>query len=169
MMLVRTQHGWLTLELLIGAMLLALLLSTLTQSVYGVSNINHQRNAMVRTHQAARLANERILYEVRYARTLEVMENNHLQLTKNDGEKVRIHLGGMTNPKTLYLVIDRTQATPPGGEAVCPLTEDIVTGWKIIPQPSRENPCGIYFELILWQPGMPHSITLKSSAAMMAR
>ena len=134
-----SKQGFTLLELLIGITLSIILLSGMLRffsTSINLWNIEKNRTSM---QQTARLAVDRIMKDIRYAQGIQLNHPSSLKITKMNGETNTFQLGGALHENTLYMIIDKTGATPIGGISTNPLTENVVTNLLFMPYPHSAN------------------------------
>jgi hypothetical protein len=89
--------------------------------------------------QTARIAMDTIVREIQYAHQITFKNISSLVVTKINGEKNTLQLGGGLHSKTLYIIIDKTKVIPAGGISSNPITENLVTDLQFTPYPQSEN------------------------------
>lgn len=133
------QHGVTLIELIIGMTLAIILLSGML-SLFSTQltswAIEKNRTGL---QQTARIAVDKMMREIRYAQDMSLNNTHSLKITKSSGEINTFQLGGELHVNTLYLIIDKTHAIPPGGSSTNPITENIVTNLLFTPYPSSTN------------------------------
>lgn len=132
---VTLQRGFMLIELMICITLAILLLSGMFRLFSTNLTIWTKENHHSAIEQTARIAIDKIMREIRYARSIRLNDTNSLTIIKISGEINTFQLGSGTHAKTLYMIIDKTAAIPAGGISANPITENIVTSLLFTPYP----------------------------------
>lgn len=93
----------------------------------------------INMEQTARIAVDTIVRETRYAQKISLNHTGSLTITKISGEINTFQLGSGFHSNTLYIIIDKKNATPVGGISTNPITENIVTNLLFTPYPDLAN------------------------------
>lgn len=132
------QHGLTLIELIVSTSLMLILLIGIVDLFSGSIKIWILNKNQTQIQQAARIAMDTIVREIRYAHQITFKSPSSLVITKENGQNNTLQLGGGFNAKTLYIIIDKTKAIPAGGVSSNPITENLVTNLQFIPYPQNE-------------------------------
>lgn len=130
------QHGLTLIELVIGITLILCLLSSTVNLFSGSLKVWTFGKQQSQLNQTARIAMDSIVKDIRYAQQITLKNTSSLVVTKVNGETRTFQLGEGLHSKTLYVLIDKTKAIPPGGISSSPITENLVTDLQFV---QREN------------------------------
>jgi prepilin-type N-terminal cleavage/methylation domain-containing protein len=134
-----TQHGLTLIELIIGMSLMLTLLTGIIDLFSGSIKVWISGKNQTYIQQTARIAMDTIVREVRYAHQITFKSTSSLVVTKENGQRNTLQLGGGLNSRTLYIIIDKTKVIPAGGISSNPITENVVTDLQFTPYPQNEN------------------------------
>lgn len=133
------EQGLTLLELLIGITLTIFLLPGMLNLFTTSITIWNTEKSRTNLQQTARIAVDKVMREIRYAQDISLNHTKSLIITKLNGETNTFQLGEGLHSNTLYMITDKTKATPAGGISTNPLTENIVTNLVFIPYPQETN------------------------------
>jgi prepilin-type N-terminal cleavage/methylation domain-containing protein len=126
------QHGLTLIELVIGMALILCLLSGIVGLFSGSLKVWLFGKQQSHLNQTARIAMDSIVKEIRYAQQITLKNTSSLVVRKVNGEIRTLQLGEGLHSKTLYVIIDKTKAIPPGGISSSPITENLVTNLQFV-------------------------------------
>lgn len=135
----RSERGFTLIELIIYMTVTVILLSgmlSLFSAALTIWTVEKSRTSM---QQTARIAVDKVMRELRYAKELSLNSAHSLRITKLSGETDTFQLGGGLHESTLYMIIDKTRAIPAGGMSTNPITENVVTNLRFTPYPDTNN------------------------------
>jgi len=135
----RSEQGFTLLEVMIGISLMMVLLPGMLNLFSTSINIWNIENNHTNMQQSVRIAVDKIIRNIRIAQGINLNHPQSLTVTKLNGETNTFQLGGGLHEKTLYMIIDKTQAIPLGGISTNPLTENVVTDLVFAPYPDSAN------------------------------
>jgi len=158
-----SERGFTLLELMIGMTCTIILLSgmlSLLSTSLTIWTVEKSRTSM---QQTARIAVDKVMRELRYAKALNLTNSQSLTITKLSGEINTFQLGGGLHGSTLYMIIDKTGTIPAGGISTNPITENVVTNLLFTLYPERASRQAITITLEVTDPSTGQQQTLHTA------
>ena len=158
-----TEHGFSLIELMIYMTITVLLLSGMLSLLSSSLRIWTVEKSRTNMQQTARIAVDKIISEIRYAKELRLTNRNSLRITKVSGEINTFQLGGGLHENTLYMLIDKTRVIPAGGISTNPITENVVTNLLFTPYPEMSNIQAVAITLQTTDPSTGQQQTIETA------
>ena len=158
-----TERGVTLIELMIGMTLTIILLAGMLSMLGTSLTIWKTEKSRTSMQQTARIAVDKVVRDMRYAKELSLNHTHSLSVTKLSGEINTFQLGGGLHESTLYMITDKTRVIPSGGISTNPITENVVTSLQFTPYPDMSNIQAIVITLEVTDPSTGEQQTIHTA------
>lgn len=129
------QQGISLVELVVGMLLLIIVLTATVSLFSTFLQVWSNEKSHTSMTQTARSAVDRMVREIRDAKSVSLDTTSSLTIRKFSGERNTFQRGSGFHANTLYLIIDKEDATLNGGLSANPITENVITNLVFTPCP----------------------------------